>query len=326
MDIVTGATGLLGNALVRALLNRGREVGIFVRKTSDTGCFKDCCTEKFYGDLLDYDSIASAFRKAEYVYHAASEISIMPGYSNYLNRVNIYGTKNVIKACLECGVKKLVYTSSIHAFKEQKGNSVIDEKLPFDPHSKMGQYNRTKAQASIDVMHAAKEGLDAVIVCPTAIIGPYDYKVSNLGSLFIDYCRKKQKIIIGGAYDFVDSRDAAIGHILAAEKGKSGQAYILSGQRLTLPELMSMLEKITGIAAPRFRLPKWLAYSLGFAAPAYYAVTKIKPKFTVYSVKTVNNNSYISHEKATRELGYNPRPISQTIADNIEWFKENNYF
>ncbi len=326
MDIVTGATGLLGNALVRELLNRGREVGVFVRKTSDTDCFKDCRTEKFVGDLLDRDSCVNAFRKAEYVYHAASEISIMPGYSDYLNRVNIYGTKNVIKACLECGVKRLIYTSSIHAFKEQQENSVIDEKLPFDPHSKMGQYNRSKAQASIDVMNATKDGLNTVIVCPTAIIGPYDYKVSNLGSLFIDYCRKKQKIIINGAYDFVDSRDAAIGHILAAEKGKNGQAYILSGQRLTLPELMSILEKITGIAAPRFRLPKWLAYSLGFVAPVYYVVSKTKPKFTVYSVKTVNSNSYISHEKATRELGYNPRPINKTINDNIQWFKEKNYF
>ncbi|MBM3700682.1 MAG: NAD-dependent epimerase/dehydratase family protein [Actinobacteria bacterium] len=326
MDIVTGATGLLGNALVRELLNNGRELGLFVRKTSDIECFKDCCTEKFYGDVLDYDSIVKAFRKAENVYHAASEISIMPGYSNYLDKVNICGTKNIIKACIECGVKRLVYTSSIHAFKEQEGNTVIDEKLSFDPYSKMGQYNRTKARASIDVMNAAKDGLETVIVCPTAIIGPYDFKVSNLGSLFIDYCRKKQKIIIDGAYDFVDSRDVAIGHVLAAQKGQSGQVYILSGQRLTLPELMSMLEKITGIAAPRFRLPKWLAYSLGFAAPAYYAATKTKPKFTVYSVKTVNSNSYISHEKATRELGYNPRPINQTIADNIKWFEENNYF
>lgn len=326
MDIVTGATGLLGNVLVRELISRGKDVKVFVRKTSDTVCFNDCEVEKLYGDVLDFDSLVKAFEGAENIYHLAGEISIMPGPNKNLRMVNLTGTKNVIKACFRSGVKKLIYTSSIHAFKEVGNVSIIDESLPFDPYNPMGEYNRTKAMASLDVREAVREGLNAVIICPTAVIGPYDFKVSNIGSLFVDYCNKRQKIIIDGAYDFVDVRDVAAGHILAAEKGKSGETYILSGQRLTISELMSMLEELTGIPAPKHKLPRWLAYTVASITPVYYKLSRSKPVFTTYSLKTVEGNSFISHKKASEELGFSPRPIRETIEDNLKWFKDNNYF
>jgi dihydroflavonol-4-reductase len=325
MDIVTGATGLLGNVLVRELVGRGRDVKVFVRKTSDTVCFNDCEVEKLYGDVLDLDSLIRAFKNAENVYHLASEISIMPGPNKNLREVNLTGAKNVIKACFHSGIKRLIYTSSIHAFKEVENVSIIDESQPFDPFSPMGEYNRTKAMASLAVKEAVREGLDAVIVCPTGVMGPYDFKISNMGSLFIEYCNKRQKIIIDGAYDFVDVRDVAVGHILAAEKGETGETYILSGQRLTIAELMSILEDLTGIPAPKYKLPLWLAYAVAFITPVYYKLSRSKPVFTIYSIKTVRSNSFISHRKASEELGFSPRPIRETIEDNIKWFKENNY-
>jgi dihydroflavonol-4-reductase len=326
MDIVTGATGLLGSVLVRELVSRGRAVKVFIRKTSATACFNGCEVEKLYGDVLDLGSLVRAFKDAENVYHLASEISIMPGPNKNLREVNLTGVKNVIKACFENRIKRLIYTSSIHAFKEVGGVSIIDESIPFDPLSPMGEYNRTKAIASLAVKEAVREGLDAVIVCPTAVIGPYDFRISNMGSLFIEYCNKRQKIIIDGAYDFVDVRDVAVGHILAAEKGKTGETYILSGQRLTIPELMSMLEDLTGIPAPKHKLPQWLAYAVAFVTPVYYKLSRNKPVFTTYSLKTVKSNSFISHKKAAQELGFSPRPIKETIEDNLKWFKENNYF
>ena len=326
MDIVTGATGLLGNVLVRELVSRGRDVKVFIRKTSDTVCFNGCEVEKLYGDVLDLDSLVRAFKDAENIYHLASEISIMPGPNKNLREVNLTGANNVIKACFQSGIKRLIYTSSIHAFKEVKNVSTIDESLPFDPFNPMGEYNRTKAMASLAVKEGVREGLDAVIVCPTAVMGPYDFKISNLGSLVIEYCSKRQKIIIDGAYNFVDVRDVAVGHILAAEKGKTGETYILSGQRLTIPGLMSMLEDLTGIPAPKHKLPQWLAYAVAFITPVYYKLSGNKPVFTTYSIKTVKSNSFISHKKASEELGYSTRPIRETIEDNIKWFKENNYF
>jgi len=325
MDAVTGATGLLGNALVRELELRGRKVRAIVRPTSKTACLNGCYAEIVYGDVLDYKSLIAAFYGVETVYHLASEVSIMPGSNKKLQEINLKGTENVINACIETGVKKLVYTSSIHAFKEQNSSQIVDESLSFDPESPMGLYNRTKAQASLYVAQAAKKGLDTYILCPTAIIGPYDFKVSNLGSMFIEYCNRRQKIIIDGAYDFVDVRDVAAGHILAAEKGKPGEAYILSGHRLTIDELMKQLETITGIPAPKFKFPYWLAIAVAFVSPVYYKLSGSKPVFTVFSLKTVKSNSFISHEKASSQLGYCPRPIRQTLEENIKWFKENNY-
>ena len=327
MDIITGATGLLGNALIRELLNKGRDVRALVRKSSDTACFADCEVEKVFGDVLDFESLKKAFSGAEHIYHLASEVSIMPGRHKKLREINITGTDNVIKACLDCKVKRLIYTSSIGAYKESKSGTIIDETLPFDPYNRMGEYNRSKAHASLAVLEAVRQhGLDAVIVCPTGIMGPYDFMVSNMGSMFIDYCTGKQKITIDGAFDFVDARDAAMGHILAAQKGVKGQSYILSGQRVTTGELMQMLKDLTGIPLPRHKLPVWAAYPVAIFTPIYYRITGHKPVFTIYSLRTLRSNSYISHKKATNQLGYNPRPVRQTIQESIEWLKKCNLF
>jgi dihydroflavonol-4-reductase len=327
MDIITGSTGLLGNALIRELLKIGRDVKALVRKSSDTACFDDCEVEKVFGDVLDFESLRTVFYGAEYVYHLASEVSIMPGRHKGLREINIGGTDNVIKACIECKVKRLIYTGSIGAYKESKGGTIINETLPFDPYNRMGEYNRTKAHASLAVLEAVRQqGLDAVIVCPTGIMGPYDFKVSNMGSMFTDYCAGKQKITIDGAFDFVDARDAAIGHILAAQRGVKGQSYILSGQRVTTDELMLMLNELTGIPVPRYKLPVWAAYPVAMLTPIYYKLTGHKPVFTIYSLRTLRSNSYISHQKATDQLGYNTRPVRQTIRESIEWLKNCNLF
>jgi dihydroflavonol-4-reductase len=327
MDIITGATGLLGNALIRELVKRGREVKALVRKSSDTTCFAGCEVEKLFGDVLDFESLVKAFKGAEHVYHLASEVSIMPGLHKRLREINITGTDNVIKACLECKVKRLIYTSSIHAFKESKCGTIIDETLPFDPYNRMGEYNRTKAHASMAVLEAVRlKGLDAVIVCPTGIIGPYDFKLSNIGSMFIDYFTGKQKIIVDGAFDFVDARDAAIGHILAAQKGAKGQSYMLSGQRVTMSELMLMLKDITGVPIPKYKLPVWVAYPVAMLTPIYYRITGHKAVFTIYSLRTLRSNSYISHKKATDQLGYDPRPLKQTIEESVDWLKKCDLF
>ncbi len=213
------------------------------------------------------------------------------------------------------------------AYKESKGGTIIDETLPFDPYNRMGEYNRTKAHASLAVLEAVRQkGLDAVIVCPTGIMGPYDFKVSNMGSMFIDFCTGKQKIIMDGAFDFVDARDAAIGHILAAQKGVKGQSYILSGQRVTTGELMQMLKDLTGIPLPRYKLPVWVAYPVAMLTPIYYRITGHKPVFTIYTLRTLRSNSYISHKKATDQLGYSPRPVRQTIRESIDWLKKCNLF
>ena len=175
----------------------------------------------------------------------------------------------------------------------------------------------------MEVLKGVEQGLDAVIVCPTSVIGPYDYKISEMGQLIINSIKRKLKAYLEGAYDFVDVRDVATGIILASEKGRTGESYILSGEQIILRNLLLMIEEITGIKAPSFKVPVRLARTVGRIASIYYRLTKTKPLFTPYSIDVLLSNSMVSHEKACREFNYSPRPIKESIKDAIQWFKEN---
>ena len=323
MDVVTGSNGSIGNVLVRELLKRGRTVRVFSRPTSDIKSLEGLEVEKVVGNIQDVDSLIKSFKGADIVYHLAAMISIMPGDRSLIRSINFEGTRNVVNACLICGVKRLVYTSTIHALKEPPFGTVIDENMPFNPKNNRGEYDRSKALASLEVVKAAKNGLDSVLVCPTGVLGPYDFKISAISQTFIDFINKKLKFMVNGAYDFVDVRDVAVGHILAAERGKTGENYILSGERVTMDEIMSILEEITGVGASRLRVPIWMAKIAGVFTPIYYKLTNTTPRFTGYSISTLQSNSYISHEKASKELGYSPRTVRQSIKDTIKWFREN---
>ncbi|MFA5015523.1 MAG: SDR family oxidoreductase [Actinomycetota bacterium] len=323
MEVVTGATGYIGNILTRELLDKGKKVRVLVRPTSDTSSLEGLEIEKVLGDILDEDSLIRAFKGADVVYHLAAIISIMPGDRALIRRVNLEGTRNVIDACLKCGVRRLVFTSSIHALKEPPHGTVIDEEMSFDVNCPRGEYDRSKALASLEVIESAKAGLDPVIVCPTGVVGPFDYRGSLITGTFIDFARGKMKITTNGAYDFVDARDVARGHILAAENGKTGQYYILSGERVTMDKMMSILSEVSGAQSPRYMVPAWLVKIAGIFTPIYYKLANKTPRFTYYSVNTLLSNSYISHEKASRELGYEPMAINKSIEDTIKWLKEN---
>ncbi len=322
MDLVTGSNGSIGNVVVRELLKRGRRVRALIRSSSDIASLKGLDIEKTTGNILDTRSLARALKGIDTVYHLASVISIMPGNKKFIRRANFEGTRNIIEACKRSGVKKLVYTSSIHALAEPPEGTIIDEKMPFDPESDWGEYDRSKALASLAVIQASKDGLPSVVVCPTGVLGPYDFRLSPIAQTFVDFFNSKLKMAVGGAYDFVDVRDVAAGHILAAEKGRDGQAYILSGERVTMDEIFAMLEEITGVKSPKLKVPLWLAKIAGYCTPVYYRLANKTPRFTSYSICTLGSNSFISHQKATRELGYDPRPIRQSIEDTFKWFRE----
>jgi dihydroflavonol-4-reductase len=322
MIVVTGATGHIGNVLVRELLNRGNTVRAVVLPGEDTTPLHGLKVEIASGDVRDLDSLIAAFERADTVYHLAGVISIMPGKQKLLEDVNVKGTHNVVEACLRTGVRRLVYTSSIHAVKESPHGTFITESQPFDPSSVPDGYARSKARATLEVINGMKKGLDAVIVCPTGVIGPYDYKVSEMGQLIRDFMGSNIKACVGGAYDFVDVRDAVRGHILAGEKGRTGESYILSGEQIAIPDLFLILERATGVKAPRNILPRWLARTAGVLATPYYLLRKTRPLFTAYSIDVLFSNSLISSAKARRELGYSARSIKESVADTVAWLKE----
>ena len=322
MVVVTGATGHIGNVLVRELSTRNEKIRAVIPFGEDTTAIKDLDLEIVRGDVRDIELLKQAIEGADIVYHLAGIISILPGKRWLLQEVNVKGTRNVVEACLKSRVKRLVYVSSIHAIKEPPRGTVIDETQPFDPSSVLGDYAKSKAQATLEVLEAVRKGLDAVIVCPTGVIGPYDFKGSDMGQLILSYIHNKMKACIDGAYDFVDVRDVAKGIVLAAEKGKKGQSYILSGERISVPGLFSMLEKITGIRAPKFKVPCQLARVIGIVATPYYLLTKSKPLITKDSIDVLASNSFISSQKAKHELGYTSRPIWESLVDSVTWFKQ----
>ncbi|MBT9148847.1 MAG: SDR family oxidoreductase [Dehalococcoidia bacterium] len=322
MIAVTGATGHIGNVLVRDLLARGEEVRTIIPPFEDTVALEGLRVEKIEGDLRDLDSLTEAFKGADVVYHLAGVISISAGKTELLHQVNVMGTRNVVDACLRSGVRRLVYTSSIHAFVEPPHGTVIDEMTPINPDKIIGEYARSKAEATLEVLNGIKNGLDAVIVFPSGVVGPHDYRLSEMGQFFVDFVKGKLRIYVDGAYDFVDVRDVVQGHILACEKGIAGEGYILSNVRVTVRDLLSMLEEITAIRSPSFKAPAWLARIVARFTPLYCALTKTRPRLTTYSLYTLNANCLISNEKARRQLGYSPRPIAESIQDSIKWFKK----
>lgn len=324
MIVVTGATGHIGNVLVRKLQARGEKVRAVLPPGEDSSPLAGLKVEIVPGDVRDRQSLVHAFQGAEAVFHLAGIISILPGEEELLYKVNVQGTENVIAACLHSGVKRLVFTSSIHALAELPHGTVIDETSPFDASRIVGEYGKTKCMASLKVLESVKNrGLEAIVVCPTGVIGPFDYKLSATGKVIRDFIARKLIAYIKGAYDFVDVRDVAAGLILAYEKGCSGQVYILSGERITLAALLAILEEETGIKYPRVELPLWLAHAAAAFTPYYYRLTKIKPYFTKYSLYLLTSNSLFSHEKATCKLGYSPRPLRETLRDTAQWIKAN---
>jgi len=322
LHVITGATGHLGNNLVRTLLERGEQVRAVVLPNDPAPSIVGLPVERVEGDVRDLGSLIWAFRHADRVYHLASLITITPGRAHLLQEVNVRGTQNVVEACLQGGVQRLTYVSSIHALVEPPHGVTIDESAPFDAARIATEYGRSKAQAAQQVLAGIARGLDAVIVCPTGIVGPYDYQPSEMGRLFLNVARRRMPVYVQGAYDFVDVRDVVQGLLGAAAQGRRGEKYILSGETVSVRQIMAYLGEVTGVRVPRIGLPVSLARAFAKAAFAYAGWTKTRALFTSESVDILCSNCCISHEKATRELGYSPRPFQETVRDTIHWFRE----
>jgi len=323
MIVITGATGHIGNVLVRELLARRQVVRALVLPDDDCHALAGLNTELVYGDVTDLKSLESAFTGADIVFHLAGIVTIMPGMKKILDRVNVGGVRNVATACRISGVRRLVHTSSVHAITEPPHGMAIDESQPFDPERVLGDYARSKARATLLLLdEVRKRKVDAVICCPTGVIGPCDYGISNIGQLILDFASGYLKSYVRGAYDFVDVRDVARGLILAAEKGQLGRHYIFSGAQVQVPELMKELEQNIGYPAPTYEIPSAIARAAGVLASVYYRLVRRRPVFTAYSIDVLKSNSQVSSARAREELGFTTRPWQDSIRDHVEWFRD----
>ena len=322
MWLVTGATGHIGNVLVRKLLERGEKVRALILPGESRESISGLKVEAFEGDILNLDSVFESMRGIKGIFHLAGVISIMPGPNPFVRKVNVEGTKNILRAASEKKIK-LIYTSSIHAIQRVDASAgMIDESVPYDMNNPYGAYDRSKAEATLEVLNAARSGLEAVVTCPTGVIGPYDFRGSMMGAVIHGAAIAKPSFYVDGAYDFVDVRDVADGLISAAENGKRGESYILSGQKITVRYLLETVREITGKHFFQMKIPFDLAKFAAMFTPMYYHYANETPRFTPYSLEVLQSNSNISHAKATRELGYKPRPIFDSIRDAVKWFLE----
>ena len=323
MILVTGATGHIGNVLVRKLLDQGEKVRTLIWRGEDTTPIKGLDVEQVVGDVLEPGSLEPAMRGVDTVYHLAGIISIMPGRNPFVWRVNVEGTCNVLEAARRASIRRLIYTSSIHAIARAPHGTTMDESLGFDQNNPYGEYDRSKAAASLEVQKAVANGLDAVIVCPTGVIGPYDFRGSEMGEVIRSASEAHTMLYVEGAYDFVDVRDVVDGLIAAKERGRRGESYILSGHKLSVRYMLETVREVTGKAFASVKIPFSLAELAARYTPWYYQRTQAKPRFTPYSLEVLQSNANISCKKAWAELGYKPRPVYESFADTVRWFLEN---
>jgi len=322
MILVTGAGGHIGNVLVRELVSRGELVRAFLLDGEGHAPLKGLDIEIMEGNILHPDDLVRAMQGVDIVYHLASMISISPGMEEVMRRINIEGTQNVINAARIAGVKRLVYTSSIHALCRPPEGQVICEDVDFDPLNPAGPYDRSKAEASLLVQQAVRDGMDAVIVCPTGVVGPFDFRRSEMGLVVLGWIKDKFNLLIEGSFDFVDVRDVALGHILACEHGKPGSVYILSGERISLVKMLQTVEEFIGRKATTVVVPFQVANFITNFTPLWYRITRTKARLTRYALETVASNSFISNAKARSELGYNPRSLKDSLVDTVLWWQE----
>ena len=322
MIVITGAAGQVGTVLVKTLAERQEKIRAIVTEHDDLTPLKNYDIDIVEGDVRDREFLIEQFKGVRFVYHLAGIVSITPGQRDLLHEVNVQGTKNVIDACKITNVQRLIYTSSVHAFVELPHGQLIDETAPIDPERIIGDYAQTKAKATLLVREAIAEGLDAVIVYPSGIIGPFSYTLSNMGQLFIDYCKGRIPVMIEGIYDFVDVRDVVHGTITAAEQAERGEEFILSGYQITFKQIFYILNNLTGRKAPKLYIPHWVLKLFVPLVSFFSNLLGKVPTLTSYALYTISSNSLFSHEKATKQLQYYPRHIVRTMKETIEWYEK----
>ena len=317
--LVTGGGGRLGNVLVRRLLENGQKVRVLEPGTLPES-LAGLDIEFMSGSVLDTGEVARATDGVDVVYHLAAKIDLSPKKDPMMYIINVEGTRNVVDACLSSGLR-LVHTSSHHALEREPLDQPLTEDKPLALNEKC-EYHRSKAIGETIVLDACERGLDAVIVNPGSMIGPHDYEPSMIGAVLIDLYFGRVPVLLEMLSDYVDVRDVADGMIAAAEKGRIGERYFLTGEVIPVREMVSLYGELTGAKVPTRALPLWVGWVLLPFALAGSAVTKKEPFITADMLRASVSNDVVSHDKAHRELGYTVRPLRESLTDAVAWYRE----
>ncbi len=323
--LVTGGTGFVGANLVRELLADGHAVRVLARRGGDRRALEGCAVDIVHGDLLDRGSIREAVTGARRIYHVAADYRLWARDARELYRANVDGTRHVLEAAAEAGAERIVYTSTVGALGIPKDGTVGHEGSLVGLEDMVGPYKASKFLAERVAEELAARGAPVVIVNPSAPVGPWDVKPTPTGQMIVDFLKGKMVGSLDTGLNIVHVRDVARGHILAGERGRVGQKYVLGNCNMSLIEIFRALAAITGVRAPRFRVPYSVAWLAALCMEGTARLTGGAPRVPLDAVRMARKRMYFSAEKAIRELGLPQTPAEEALRDAVAWFLDRRY-
>lgn len=323
--LVTGGTGFVGRAVVEELLAAGREVRVLVRDPKHPA-LQGLAVELFPGDLKDPASLNAAVRGCAQVFHVAADYRLWVPDPAEMYAVNVQGTKDLMTAAAEAGVSRVVYTSTVGTLGNPGDGTPGTEDTPVTIEEMVGHYKRSKFLAEQVVLEFARQGLPVVLVHPSAPVGPWDSRPTPTGQMIVDFLRGRMPAYLETGLNLVHVRDVAKGHILAAERGRVGEKYILGHQNMRLSEIFHLLAEISGRPAPRIRVPYFPVLCLAYLDEFWATwITRRPPRMPLTAVRMAKKFMYFDSSKAVRELGLPQTPVRQALEEAVAWFKAHGY-
>ncbi len=323
--LVTGATGFVGAAVVRALIKTGVEVRVLARRDSDFSNLQQFKIDGAYGDLRDKESLRKALTGCQQLYHVAAHYALWARNPAIFYDVNVTGTKNLMEAARDVGTERIVYCSTIGAIGLPPGGGLGTEETPVSLEQMAGHYKRSKYLAEQEVLKLARQGLPVIIVNPSAPVGEGDVKPTPTGQMIVDFMKGRMPAYIETGMNIVDVDDVAAGHLLAMQKGGIGERYILGTKNLMLRDIFEILSRLTGVKMPSVKLSRELILPLAYLNLAFSWVTGIPPRIPLEGVKMAKYKMHYDCSKAIRELGIPQTPPDVALEKAVRWFRDHKY-
>jgi dihydroflavonol-4-reductase len=323
--LVTGATGFLGSHVARALAERGEDIRVLVRASSDVRALEGLNAERVKGDLRDRASLDRAMQGVQRVFHVAADYRLWAKDPREIHESNVVGTQNLLDAARSVCITKFVYTSTVATIAVPRDGDLPNETTESSVGEMIGEYKRSKFEAEQCALRAAADGMPVVIVNPTTPVGPGDWKPTPTGKIIVDFLNGKMPGYVDTGLNFVPVEDCAQGHLLAAERGRVGERYILGGRNLTLKQMLDILAATSGRPSPRWKIPYALAYAAGWVDMGVSRMMNREPQIPLEGVRMARHKMFVDASKAERELGFAAGPIEAALNRAVSWYEANGY-
>lgn len=322
---VTGATGFIGASIVRELLRDGREVRVLVRSASNLANLKGLDVEIWKGDLLDATGLRAGLKGCDVLFHAAADYRLWTRNPDEMYRTNVGGTAAVLEAALENNVSRVVYTSSVGTLGNPGNGTPGSEDTQVSLDDMVGPYKKSKFLAEREAEKFVARGLPLVIVNPSTPVGPWDVKPTPTGKIIVDFLKRRMPAYLDTGLNLIDVQECARGHILAEQKGRVGRKYILGNANLSLRDIFRILQEITGISAPKVRLPYAPVLVAAWLNEGFSRISGREPLIPLSGVRMAAHHMYFDSGRAVRELGLQQTPVKGALERAVEWFRTNGY-